>query len=90
MTLSFTPLLRLKRCTRVTNDIPLGVHYLLPIHTVHCVETLKVRVLSEATPSWDPSTEEYGRYLNFSDAANRSKWVSSAATTLVNTGLDGW
>jgi hypothetical protein len=28
---------------RVTNDIPLGCSFLLPVHTVNCVHTLKGR-----------------------------------------------
>jgi hypothetical protein len=43
MSLRFTPLLRLKRY-HVTNDIPLGVHF-LPVHTVNCVQTLKASCL---------------------------------------------
>jgi hypothetical protein len=47
MPLSFTPMLRLKRChARATNGIPLECPLLLPVDTVNCIQTMKAHKAS--------------------------------------------
>jgi hypothetical protein len=44
MPLSFTPLLRLKRCHACAQWYSSRVHIFLPVHTINCVQTLKASV----------------------------------------------
>jgi hypothetical protein len=56
----------LQASRRVTNDIPLGCPLFLPVHTVNCVQTLKVTVRKEPSNfgyDWSPITETQGLWL---------------------------
>jgi hypothetical protein len=77
-------------CGRPPNDNATVDHCSVDDAAMYCwAHAHGVRVVPEVAPSWEPSTAEYGRFLNFSDPTARARWVGSAAATLLDLGLDG-